>query len=252
MVRFYYIILCNVLLEIVFLVVMEYMCRHKERFSLGVRYRVDRFIARYIIHFGRIRLDVSGTENLPGEEGYLLISNHQGKLDALAIIGAHEAPCGIVIDHQTAQTVLVRQFIDMTNGIRLDRSDIRQSRNAIRQMAKQVEEGQRMIIFPEGGYTDNHNRVGDFKPGAFKGASYAHATIVPVALVDSWKPFGGPFGLKRIVVKVRFLEPIPYEMHRKMKAAELSDLVRSRIIAAVAAETGEEADLLLQMDHMVS
>ncbi len=250
MIRFYYIILCNVLLEIIFLGVMEFMRRRKGRFSLETRYRVDRFIARYIIRFGRIRLDIEGTENLPEKDGYLLISNHQGKLDALAIMGAHKAPCGIVIDRQTAQTVLIRQFIDMTDGVCLDRGDMRQSRNAIRQMAKQVEEGQRMIIFPEGGYTDNHNRVGDFKPGAFKGASYAHAAIVPVALVDSWKPFGGDFGLKRIVVKVRFLEPIRYEQYRGMKTADLSALVRERIIAAVAAETGEEADLLLQMDKM--
>ena len=251
MVRFYYIILCNIILELIFLAIMEYVCRHKERFSMEYRYRINRFIARYIIRFGRIRLDVRGTENLPEKDGYLLVSNHQGKLDALAIIDAHDAPCGIVIDHETAKTVLVSQFVDLTDGIRLDRSDMRQSRNAIRQMAKQVEEGQRILIFPEGGYTDNHNRVGCFKPGAFKGASYAHAAIVPVALVDSWKPFGGSFGLKRIEVKVRFLKPIAYEDYRRMKTAELSEMVRSRIIAAVSAETGEEADLLLQSAEKV-
>ncbi len=244
MIRFYYIILCNVLLEIIFLLLMEVMCRHKTRFSLAVRYRVDRFIARYIVRFGRIRLEVTGTENLPRDDGYLLTSNHQGKLDALAIMSAHDAPCGVVIDSETAKTVLVRQFVDMVDGVCLDRNDMRQARDAIRQMARQVADGQRMLIFPEGGYTDNHNRVADFKTGAFKGASYARAAIVPVALVDSWKPFGGSFGLKRIVVQVHFLEPIFYEDYHKMKSADLAELVRSRIIEVVSRETGEPADLL--------
>lgn len=251
MVRFYFIIVCNVLIEIAALIVMTYVCCHKEDFSPAARYRIARFIARYIIRFGRIRLDICGQENLPEEEGYLLISNHQGKLDALAILDAHDAPCGIVIDQETAKMVLVSQYIDLMDGIRLDRNDMRQSRNAIRQLARQLEAGQCMLIFPEGGYTDNHNRVNDFKPGAFKGASYAHAPIVPVALVDTWKPFGGKFGLRRIVVKVRFLEPIPYEIYRGMKASEVSDLVRGRIIRAVEAETGEAADYLLQTGEKV-
>ena len=45
------------------------------------------------------------------------------------------------------------------------------------------------LIFAEGTRTKNPNHVNEFKGGSFKCAMKAQCPIVPVALIDSYKPF---------------------------------------------------------------
>jgi 1-acyl-sn-glycerol-3-phosphate acyltransferase len=57
----------------------------------------------------------------------------------------------------------------------------------------------------------------------------AKSPIVPVALVDSYKPFGIN-SLKQVTTQVHFLPPIYYEEYKEMTSKEVSDLARSRIM----------------------
>ena len=72
-----------------------------------------------------------------------------------------------------------------------------------------------------------------FKPGSFKAAVRAKAPIVPVCLIDSYKPFNtltvGP-----VVTKVSFLKPLYYEEYKDMKTPEIASIVRQRIIDEMA------------------
>ena len=113
-----------------------------------------------------------------------MFPNHQGKYDALGIMYAHEDPCSVVIDDAKSHGMLVKQFIDLIQGKRLVKDDLRQSAAIIKELAEETKKGRRFIIFPEGGYYKNHNAVGEFKPGCFKSAVRAKAPIVPVALID--------------------------------------------------------------------
>ena len=72
----------------------------------------------------------------------------------------------------------------------------------------------------------------EFKHGCFRCAQRAKCPIVPVALIDSYKPFGLN-SLKRVTTKVVFLPPIPYEEYGDMKTAEISDKVKDQIDAAI-------------------
>lgn len=81
---------------------------------------------------------------------------------------AHEDPCSVVIDDAKSHGMLVKQFIDLIQGKRLVKDDLRQSAAIIKELAEETKKGRRFIIFPEGGYYKNHNAVGEFKPGCFK------------------------------------------------------------------------------------
>lgn len=73
--------------------------------------------------------------------------------------------------------------------IPLDRNDLRQGLQVIKQVAEEVKKGRNYLIFAEGTRSRKGNQLLDFKGGSFKSAVKAQCPIVPVALIDSYKSF---------------------------------------------------------------
>ena len=187
--------------------------------------------------FRQIHTKAFGTENLPQESGYIMYPNHQGKYDALGIIHTHRQPCSIVMDKKKSNTILVKEFIDLLQGKRLEKDNVRQALEIINEVAADVAEGKRYILFPEGGYEfNNQNKVASFKAGSFKSAFKAKAPIVPVALIDSYKVFNS-FTFKKITTQVHYLKPLYYEEYKHMKTAEVALLVEKQIQEVISANT---------------
>ena len=208
---------------------MRFEADHPECFSERKRYELDRHVIRIMCRTGKISTQCFGLENLPEEGGYVMCPNHQGKYDALAIMLCHDEPCSVVMDIKKSKSILVREFIDLVQGKRLDKSDVRQALTIIKEIAEEVRSGRRYIIFPEGGYENNNNNLlGEFKPGSFKCATLAKAPIVPVALVDSYKVFNSSY-FKPVNVQVHFLPPIFYEEYQNLRTQDIAVLVKQRI-----------------------
>ena len=161
--------------------------------------------------------------------------NHQGKYDVLGILITHEKPCSFVMDKNKSHTMLVREFIDLVQGKRLEKDNPRQGIVVINEVAREVAAGKRYILFPEGGYKfNNHNNVCDFKAGSFKIALKSKAPIIPIALIDSYKVFNS-IHLGPITTQVHYLEPITYDEYKDMKTQEIAALVKERIEEKIAA-----------------
>lgn len=197
-------------------------------FSEEKRYRMARRCIRIMMHHGRIRTEYTGQEYLPKEGGYVMYPNHQGKYDSLGIMYAHPRPCTIVMDDERSRLPIVSPFIDLIKGKRLNKRDMKSQLKTILQVAEEVRCGRRYIVFPEGGYDHNKNDVQDFMPGSFKCATRAKAPIVPVALIDSYKPFGIN-SLRKVRTQVHFLKPLFYDEYRKMTTPQIAELVKRRI-----------------------
>lgn len=237
MFRFLYVIIMNLFRAPYMITRMRYEADHPEKYSVEKRYELDQRAIRIMCNTGRIQTACYGKENLPKEGGYIMYPNHQGKFDALAIILCHESPCSIVMDIKKSKSILVREFVDLLEGKRLDKADVRQAMTIIREVAAEVKEGKRYILFPEGGYEfNNKNRIADFKPGSFKSATMSKAPIVPVALIDSFEVFNS-LHIMPVTAQVHFLKPIPYEEYQGMKTQEIAKLVKSRIEEEIAAYT---------------
>lgn len=231
MLRFIQVIVCN-LPRLYMIPRMAYKARHGERYSEEERYRYAQLAIRRMMKAGHISTQRYGMEHLPKDGGYMMFPNHQGKYDALGIMYAHEEPCSVVIDDAKSHGILVKQFIDLIQGKRLVKDDLRQSVALIKELAEETRTGRRFIIFPEGGYYKNHNAVGEFKPGCFKSAVRAKVPIVPVALIDSYRAFE-EWTLKPVVTQVHFLKAIPYDEYKNMSTAEIANVVRDRIISTI-------------------
>ena len=110
----------------------------------------------------------------------------------------------------------------------IDREDVRQAMKTITSVTKEVVSGRNYLIFPEGTRSKNGNNVGSFKGGSFKAATKAKCPIIPVALVDSFKPFDTN-STRPVTVQVHFLKPMLYEDYKDMKTVEIASAVEQQI-----------------------
>lgn len=233
MLRFLYVIFMNLFRAPYMITRMRYEADHAERFSEEERYKLVRHTIYLMKKSGRITTECYGEENLPSEGGYVMYPNHQGKYDALGIISSHKEPCSLVMDEKKSHTILVSEFVDLCQGKRLKKDDVRQALRIINDVAADVKQGKKYILFPEGGYEfNNKNKVCDFKAGSFKCAVKSKAPIVPVALIDSYKVFNS-FSMGKITTEVHFLRPLYYEDYKGLKTQQIAAIVKERIEEAI-------------------
>ena len=229
MIKFIYVILMNLFRAPYMIPKMRKEADHPERYTTEERYQLAKLCVRLMKMTGAIKTKAYGIENLPKEGGYMMYPNHQGKYDALGIIYTHKKPCSLVMDKAKSNTILVKEFVDLLEGKRLDKKDVRQALTVINEVSEDVKNGKIYILFPEGGYEfNNRNKVYDFKAGSFKIALKTKAPIVPVALIDSYRVFISAW-LGPVTTQVHYLKPITYEEYKGMKTQEIAAMVKDRI-----------------------
>lgn len=192
------------------------------------RYRFLKNVVKKVNKTGRVTVKCFGTEHIPKQDGFIMFPNHQGYYDSLAILETCPRPFGIVIKKEALNWILVKQVVALIRGIGIDRNDIRASMEVIKQVTDQVKNGRNFLIFPEGTRSQKENQLLDFKGGTFKSALNARCPIVPVALIDCYKPFDIS-SIRKETVQVHYLEPIYPEQYIGMKTKEIADIVHDRI-----------------------
>ena len=164
------------------------MGRPKDRHTEQERYDYLRKIVKKVNRSGRVTVAGSGEENIPNDNGFILFPNHQGLFDMLAIIDTCSHPLGVVVKKEASNIILVKQVIALLRGMAIDRKDLRSSMDIINKMTEEVKTGRNYVIFAEGTRSKQENTILPFKGGTFKSAVNARCPIVPVALIDSYKP----------------------------------------------------------------
>lgn len=222
---------------------MRRMADHPEKYTVEQRYAMVHHVIYLMNRTGKITTKAYGQENLPKDSGYIMYPNHQGKYDVLGIMYTHKEPCSFVMDINKSHTILVREFVDLVRGERLDKDNPRQGIQIINKVAEEVAKGKRYILFPEGGYVfNNRNKVKDFKAGSFKIALKSHAPIVPVALIDSYKVFNS-LAVGPVTTYVHYLKPIYYDEYKNLKSGQIAALVKERIEQKIKAELEHPSSL---------
>lgn len=192
------------------------------------RYDYIRHVVKSVNKTGRVDVEVHGIENLPSENGFILFPNHQGLFDVLALMDVCPKPLGVVVKKEASKLILVKQVIKALNGFSIDRQDIRASMDIIIKMTENVKTGKNYVIFPEGTRSREGNKLLAFKGGTFKSAVNAKCPIVPVALIDCFKPFDENSS-RKLKVQVCFLKPLYAEDYEKLKTIQIAEMVHDRI-----------------------
>ena len=206
-----------------------YYASHVEKYTEKQRYDMLKFIVKRANRGGNVHIDVHGQNNIPKEDGFMFFPNHQGLYDVLAIVDAcPDHPFSVVAKQEVKNIQFLKQVFACMKAFTIDRDDVRQSMKVIMAVSEEVKNGRNYLIFPEGTRSKNGNQVGEFKGGSFKAATKAKCPIVPVALIDSFKPFDTKT-ISQVDVQVHFLKPMLYEEYKDMKTVEIAAEVKRRI-----------------------
>jgi len=207
--------------------------RHTDEYPEEEKYRHIQYILKLAVKGGNVDLQVTGLENIPRENGFMLYANHQGMFDVLAIAATCDNPIGAVLKKELYDIPFLHQIAVCTKSFAMDREDVRQSLTVIQNVTKEVEKGRNYLIFPEGTRSKLGNEMLEFHGGSFRCATKSKCPIVPVALVDSFKVLDQK-GSKPVSVQLHYLKPIAYEEYAGMKPAEVAALVKQRIADKIA------------------
>ena len=162
----------------------------------------------------------------------MFFPNHQGMYDVLAMIDSCPNPFSVVYKIELKDIPFIKQIAACMKAFFIDRDDVRQSMKVIIDVTQEVKKKRNYLIFAEGTRSKNGNVLGEFKGGSFKAATKAKCPIVPVALIDSFKPFDS-HSLKPVEVQVHYLKPLYYEEYKDMKTVEIAEEVKRRIEKAI-------------------
>lgn len=226
--RIFYMVVRNFLRVPLWFYKIRKMGIKEEYYPHKERYEYIRNVVKKVNKSGRVEVIVHGVENIPSENGFILFPNHQGLFDMLAIMEACPKPLSVVVKKEAANLILVKEVVKALDGFYIDRQDIKASLEIISRMTEGVKENKNYVIFPEGTRSREGNRLLPFKGGTFKSAVNACCPIVPVALIDSFKPFDENSSRKQ-KVEVCFLKPLYYEDYQKLKTTQIAELVHDKI-----------------------
>lgn len=175
-----------------------------------------------------VDLKCHGLENLPEEQGYLLTPNHQGMFDALALLSTHPTYLSAVVKKELEGKPIIGVVIDYIEALPMDRSNLRASMKVIKEVTRRLQKGYNYVIFPEGTRSKLGNQMLEFKAGSFKAVIDAKKPIVPVTMIDCYKPFDKE-SKGKITAQIHYLPPIYYEEYKDMSSTEIAQEVQSRI-----------------------
>ena len=192
------------------------------------RYDYIRNVVKTVNRTGRVEVEVHRIEHLPSQNGFILFPNHQGLFDVLAIMDSCPNPLGIVVKKEASNIILIKQVSAAMHGMSIDRQDVKASLKVITKMTEDVKQGRNYVIFAEGTRSREGNHLLAFKGGTFKSAVNARCPIVPVALIDCFKPFDVN-SIRKQKVQVRFLEPLLPEQYVGLRTIQIADIVHDKI-----------------------
>lgn len=121
-----------------------------------------------------------------------------------------------------------KQVCRLLEGVDIDLTDPREKVRSIHKVTEVVKDGRDFLIFPEGGYTNNHNELQQFQSGCFSCSLRSEGPIVPVVIYDSYKAMNSNT-FEKVITQVHFLKAIFFEEYGNLTKQQLADLVKSRI-----------------------
>jgi 1-acyl-sn-glycerol-3-phosphate acyltransferase len=136
------------------------------------------------------RMRTRGMENLPEEGAAVLVSNHVSFVDALVIAAACHRPIRFVMDRNYFHLPVLNFFCRTVGAIPIAsrKEDPQLVEQAFDAVARALEEGSLVCIFPEGRLTANGD-LGPFRPGIERVIARTPVPVVPLALCGLWGSF---------------------------------------------------------------
>ncbi|MBK7768578.1 MAG: MFS transporter [Sulfuritalea sp.] len=148
-----------------------------------------RFIIWMLIH-SVYRLRVQELDQVPEEGPAVIVCNHVSFVDALVIMAACRRPIRFVMDHNIFRWPVLNFVFRTSKAIPIAsaREDQAMMDRAFDEVAKALDAGDLVGIFPEGKITADGN-INPFRPGITRILQRNPVPVVPMALRGLWGSF---------------------------------------------------------------
>ncbi|MBI2306963.1 MAG: MFS transporter [Rhodocyclales bacterium] len=148
-----------------------------------------RFLAWLLIHTF-YRVQKRGIEHLPHEGAALVVCNHVSFVDPVILMAVSPRPIRFVMDHRIFKTPIISFIFRHSRAIPIApaKEDPEMMERAFAEVAKALDAGELVGIFPEGRITDN-GELYPFRPGVTRILEGHPVPVIPLALQGLWGSF---------------------------------------------------------------
>lgn len=165
-------------------------------------------VPAYTFFKGVYRVEVSGVENIPKNNGVLLCSNHINNLDPPLLGSLFPRPLHYMAKAELFNVPILGPLITRLNAFPVKRG--MGDRQALKKGLKILEDGNVLLLFPEG----TRNKTGELGKGLGGAGFFAvrsQARVLPCIIFGSYRPFSK--------MKVVFGKPIDFTDLRERRAS---------------------------------
>jgi len=189
----------------------------------------SRLWARLILWTSLVRIRASGLENIKPGVPYVLCMNHQSHMDIPIILAALPFQFRFAAKKQLFRYPFLGWHLRRSGHVPIDRENPLAAVKSLRDAAETIRQGVPVVIFPEGG-TSQDGGIKPFKGGGFMLATKSQAAVVPVTIRGS-RPVLVPktYHIRGGAVDVIVGEPISSQ---GASPAELANRVREEVLTA--------------------
>ena len=148
-----------------------------------------RFMAWVLIHLF-YRLQARDVEHIPHEGAALVVCNHVSFVDPVILMAVSPRPIRFVMDHRIFRTPLISFIFRHTRAIPIApaKEDAAMMERAFDEVARALDEGELVGIFPEGSITAT-GELNPFRPGVTRILERNPVPVIPLALQGLWGSF---------------------------------------------------------------
>lgn len=202
--------------------------RNNKEYDNKLNHKLANSILALGLHIMRVKVNVSGKENIPQDKNFVLVGNHQENWDILILkVIFKDKILNFIAKEALTRLPIFGVWIALLGNIFISREADRSAAESIVKGIRQVKKGTNMGIFPEGKRTFGNELI-DFKAGAFKLAMKPKADILICTQYNTCTIFK-KIPWKRYQVYVHIHPIYPYEEYEGLKSQEVSAEVKKRI-----------------------
>lgn len=189
---------------------------------------VPEFMVRFIVWIlirTVYRIDTINNQLLPDIGKGIVVCNHVSFMDALFVFGLCPRPVKFVMYYKIFNIPLFKYLFNAVGAIPIasKNEDEKVFNTAFERIDQYLNEGELVVIFPEGGITQD-GKINDFKPGILKVLAKNPVDVYPCAISGLW---GSMYsrknkGILRYFPKAFFNHKVTFSVGEKINAKDIN------------------------------
>ena len=142
--------------------------------------------SKRLLKAAKIKLITIGSENINPNESYVFISNHTSLLDIPSVLGGLNNNIRIIYKKELQKIPIFGYALKKSPFICIDRDNVKNAMDSLKQAIEAVKTGESVLIFPEGTRSLT-GELGEFKRGAMMLAIKSGKPIVPLTIIGAFE-----------------------------------------------------------------